>query len=187
MWDAMDSQAQLSFEVKMLKIVSAETETQYQQVRKLLSEFIAMDTAQMNELGLNAKASLDFYFASGEEELPGIYAPPNGRLFLASYSGKEAGCGAFRRITADTCEMKRMYVRPEFRGKHLGSRLAKTLISTAREAGYNLMRLETTTYSDKAIALYTAVGFRTCQPYYTIPEGFRKVIVCMELDLRSAM
>jgi ribosomal protein S18 acetylase RimI-like enzyme len=80
-----------------------------------------------------------------------------------------------------------MYVRPEFRGKHVGSQLAKTLISTAREAGYNVMRLETTTYSDKAIALYTAVGFRTCEPYYSIPEGFRKIIVCMELDLLTAM
>jgi GNAT superfamily N-acetyltransferase len=171
----------------MLKIVPAETETQYQQIRKLLAEFIAMDTAQMNELGFDANASLEFYFASGAEELPGIYAPPNGRIFLASYSEKTAGCGAFRRITANACEMKRMYVRPEFRGKHVGSRLAKTLISTAREVGYNVMRLETTTYSDKAIALYTAVGFRTCEPYYSIPEGFRKIIVCMELDLLTVI
>jgi hypothetical protein len=72
----------------MLKIVPAETATHYQQIRMLLAEFIATDTAQMNELGLDAKASLEFYFASGGEELPGIYAPPNGRIFLASYSEK---------------------------------------------------------------------------------------------------
>lgn len=175
------------FEAKMLQIVPAETEPEYREVGKLLAEFIAMDTVQMNELGLDAKASLEFFFSSGQEELPGIYAPPDGRLLLATYSATPAGCGAFRRVTSDSCEMKRMFVRPEFRGKHIGSQLAKTLIFAARAAGYKVMRLETTTYSEKAIALYTALGFRTCQPYYSIPSGFREIIVCMELNLRAAI
>jgi GNAT superfamily N-acetyltransferase len=167
----------------MLKLVPAETETQYRQVRELLAEFIAMDTGQMGELGLDPQAALDFYYASGEEELPGVYAPPHGRMFLATYSAKAAGCAAFRRMTPDTCEMKRMYVRPEFRGKQIGRQLANTLILTAREAGYSVMRLETTPYLDKALALYSALGFRTCQPYYVVPESFRRITVFMELDL----
>jgi GNAT superfamily N-acetyltransferase len=171
----------------MLQIVPAETETQYRQVRELLAEYIAWDATQLGQLGLNAQVALDFYFASGKEDLPGVYAPPDGRMFLATYSAKTAGCGAFHRMTADTCEMKRMYVRPEFRGKEIGRRLANALILAARETGYGIMRLETTTYLDRAIALYSALGFRVCQPYCAIPEGFREVIVCMELDLRAAI
>jgi putative acetyltransferase len=171
----------------MLEIVVAQTEAQYRQVRELLEEYIAWDATQLAQLGLDAQAALDFYFASGKEDLPGVYAPPDGRMFLASYSAETAGCAAFRRMTADTCEMKRMYVRPGFRGKQIGRRLADTLILTARETGYSIMLLETTTYLDKAIALYSALGFRACQPYCTTPEDFRKVIVCMELDLRSAI
>ena len=171
----------------MIEIVLAETEAQYRQVRKLLEEYIAWDATQLVQLGLDAQAALDFYFASGKEDLPGVYAPPDGRMFLASYSARTAGCGAFHRMTADTCEMKRMYVRPEFREKQIGRQLANELIAGAREAGYSIMRLETTTYLDRAIALYSALGFRACQPYCTIPEDFRKVIVCMELDLRTAI
>jgi GNAT superfamily N-acetyltransferase len=171
----------------MLEIVLAQTEAQYRQVRELLEEYIAWDAIQLGQLGLDARAALDFYFSSGKEDLPGVYAPPDGRMFLASYSAQTAGCGAFHRMTADTCEMKRMYVRPEFRGKQIGRRLADTLILAAREAGYSIMRLETTTYLDRAIALYSALGFRTSQPYCTIPEDFRKIVVCMELDLRSAI
>jgi putative acetyltransferase len=169
--------------MKMLEIVAAETETHYQKVRELLAEFISADSVQLAELGLDTQAALDFYFNSGQEELPGVYAPPDGRMFLATYSGKSAGCGAFRKMAPDTCEMKRMYVRPEFRGKQVGWRLANSLILTAREAGYSIMRLETTTYSDRANALYSALGFRICQPYSTTPEMFRGIIVCMELDL----
>lgn len=171
----------------MLKIVPTETETQYQQARELLAEYIAWDATQLGQLGLDTQAALDFYFASGKEDLPGVYAPPDGRMFLATYSAKTAGCGAFHRMTADTCEMKRMYVRPEFRGKQIGRRLANALILAARETGYSVMRLETTAYLDKAIALYSALGFRACQPYCTIPEDFRKIVVCMELDLLTAI
>jgi len=171
----------------MIEIALARTEEQYRQVRELLEEYIAWDATQLRRLGLDAQAALDFYFASGNEDLPGEYAPPDGRIFLASYSAQIAGCGAFRRLTRDTCEMRRMYVRPEFRGKQIGRQLANELVLEAREAGYNIMRLETTTYLDRAIALYSTLGFRACEPYSTIPEGFRKVILCMELDLRVAL
>jgi len=171
----------------MLEIVLAQTEAQYRKVRELLEEYIAWDATQLGQLGLDAQAALDFYFASGKEDLPGVYAPPDGRMFLAAYSAQAAGCGAFHRITGDTCEMRRMYVRPEFRGKQIGRRLAQALILAAGEAGYSVMRLETTTYLDRAIAMYSALGFRTCQPYSTIPHGFEDVIICMELDLPAAI
>ena len=170
----------------MLEILSAETETQFRQVRELMDELVALDIAHVRELGLNTQAALDFYYASGEEQLPGVYSPPGGCLLLATYGVEISGCAAFRRMTPDICELKRMYVRPEFRGKQIGWQLANTLIQTARRVGYSLMRLETTTYLEKAIALYSAVGFRTCQPYYTVPAAFRNITVFMELDLMSS-
>jgi putative acetyltransferase len=169
--------------MKLLKIAAAETGIHYQQVRELLAELVALDTAHVRELGLDLQAALDFYYPSVEEELPGMYSPPGGGLFLATYGAEAAGCGAFRRMTPDICELKRMYVRPEFRGKRIGWQLADTLIQRARAAGYYLMRLETTTYLEKAIALYSALGFRTCQPYYAIPEAFQEITVFMELGL----
>jgi GNAT superfamily N-acetyltransferase len=167
----------------MLTIVAAESAAQYQQIRELLAELAALDSAYVKALGIDAQALLEFYYASGKEELPGVYSPPEGRLLLATYGESIAGCGALRRMSPGICELKRMYVRPEFRGKRIGWQLGKTLIQTARAAGYKLMRLETTTYLEKAVALYSALGFRTCQPYYAIPEVFRDVTVFMELDL----
>jgi ribosomal protein S18 acetylase RimI-like enzyme len=107
-------------------------------------------------------------------------------LLLATYLAKAAGCVAFHRIGPGICEMKRMYVRPEFRGLRIGRDLAETLIATARQAGYGVMRLETTTFMEGAQALYASLGFRTCEPYYVIPQNFRGITVFMELDLRGA-
>ena len=170
----------------MLKIVRAETETHYQQVRELMSEYIEWDSSQMRELGLDAQEFLDFYYSKGDEALPGVFAQPDGCLLLATYSARAAGCCAFHRMDSDICEMKRMYVRPEFRGMRIGRHLAEILIATAREAGYGLMRLETATFMEGALALYSSLGFRTCAPYLVIPESFRASTVFMELDLQGS-
>jgi putative acetyltransferase len=167
----------------MLEIAPAESEANYLEVRELLVELIKWDTAQVGQLGLDAKKALDFYYAAGEEALPGVYSPPEGRMLLASHSGKAAGCGAFHRMTSDACEMKHMYVRPEYRRLHIGRQLTEALISAARAADYGVMRLETTTFMDKAIAMYSSFGFRTCAPYYAIPESFLPITVFMQLDL----
>jgi ribosomal protein S18 acetylase RimI-like enzyme len=78
-----------------------------------------------------------------------------------------------------------MYVRPELRRLGIGRQLAEALIVAAREAGYGIMRLETTTFMDRAITLYSSLGFRTCKAYYPIPESFREITVFMELDLAA--
>jgi putative acetyltransferase len=78
-----------------------------------------------------------------------------------------------------------MYVRPEFRRLRIGRQLADALIEVARQAGYGVMRLETTTFMDKAMTLYSSLGFRICNPYYTIPESFRAITVFMELELST--
>jgi GNAT superfamily N-acetyltransferase len=168
---------------KMVEIAAATTGLDYQQVNELFAELIDLDISYMRKLRLDTQAALHFYYASGKEELPGIYSPPGGQLFLARFGVKTAGCGALRRMTPETCELKRMYVRPEFRGKRIGWQLSQALIHGAREAGYIRMRLETTTYLEAAIALYAALGFRTCRPYYAVPDAFREITVFMELNL----
>jgi ribosomal protein S18 acetylase RimI-like enzyme len=112
-------------------------------------------------------------FQSFDQELaglPGDYAPPDGRLFLAYYEGEPAGCIAMHRLDATTCEMKRLYVRPKFRGKKLGFALATTLMSEARQLGYRAMRLDSVDGVMKdAIAMYRRLGFREIAPYRVNP------------------
>jgi putative acetyltransferase len=130
---------------------------------------------QARELFLEYAASLgfDLCFQSFDEELknlPGAYAPPDGRLLLAITGDHAAGCIALRKIGPDICEMKRLYVRPADRGHALGHQLVERLIVEARVNGYKRMRLDTVASEMKdAIALYRRFGFREIDPYSSIP------------------
>lgn len=103
-------------------------------------------------------------------ELPGKYEPPSGRLLLAVQGDQTAGCVAFREIAPGICEMKRLYVRPEFRGTGLGRTLAERIIQAAREIGYRHMHLDTLPGKmDRAITMYRSFGFKEIEPYYSNP------------------
>jgi ribosomal protein S18 acetylase RimI-like enzyme len=131
--------------------------------------------AQIRELFLEYARSLGFSlcfqnFDRELAELPGDYIPPDGRLLLAEYDGRIAGCVALHKLENGICEMKRLYLRPEFRGKRLGRALADRVISEARQIGYRHMRLDTVESNMKdAVAMYRKVGFREIEPYRSNP------------------
>jgi len=131
--------------------------------------------AQARELFLEYAKSLGFSlcFRGFDEELaslPGTYAPPEGRLLLAEFEGRLAGCVALHKLEQTICEMKRLYLRPEFRGKGLGRALAARIISEARQIGYERMRLDTVESAMRdAVAMYRRIGFREIAPYCRNP------------------
>lgn len=131
--------------------------------------------AQARELFLEYAQSLgmNLCFQNFEQELadlPGSYAPPDGRLLLAEYAGQLAGCVALHKWEADICEMKRLYLRPAFRGKGLGRVLAETVIAEARTIGYQRMRLDTIEpIMKEAVEMYRRLGFREIAPYRANP------------------
>jgi GNAT superfamily N-acetyltransferase len=157
--------------VKGLAVIEAETSTQIAQARELFLEYA-------QSLGF----SLCFQnFDKELAELPGDYAAPDGRLLLAEHEGRVAGCVALHRLASNTCEMKRLYVRPEFRGKRLGRALAERVIAEARRIGYRRMRLDTVEpLMGDAVAMYRKMGFKEIPPYRPNPIAGA---IYMELEL----
>jgi putative acetyltransferase len=142
--------------------------------------------AQARELFLEYAQSLGFSlcFQNFDQELaglPGEYAPPEGRLLLAEYEAKLAGCVALHGLESGICEMKRLYLRPLFRGTGLGRGLAERIIGEARRIGYRRMRLDTVEPVMKdAVAMYRRLGFKEIAPYCANPIAGA---LYMELEL----
>jgi putative acetyltransferase len=105
--------------------------------------------------------------------LPGDYAPPRGALLLARVDGSIAGCCALRPLDSsdyvNAAEMKRLYVRPAFRGLGLGRQLAEAVLDEARIAGYDSVLLDTLDDMEIARAMYEELGFKEIPPYYHNP------------------
>jgi GNAT superfamily N-acetyltransferase len=135
-------------------------------------------------LGLDAGAVEGFFYSSKSQGvLMRESAPPHGCLLLVTLADAAAGCGAFRRLDARSCELLHVYVRKEWRGRGIARRVIEQLIETAADAGYEAMRLETATFMTEALKLYTSIGFAERNPYREIPSGFLPFTVCMELQL----
>ncbi len=144
------------------------------------------DMAEIRALFLEYADFLDFSlcfqdFDQELEALPGFYAPPAGRLWLARVDGKIVGCVGLRPYLDGKCEMKRLYLRPEARGLGLGRRLAELTVRAAEEIGYPIMRLDTVPKLETAIALYRDMGFmEVAEPE---PEGAPDGLLVFEKTL----
>jgi putative acetyltransferase len=157
--------------LKLLTFAQAESPTQIAQARELFLEYA-------QSLGF----SLCFQnFDKELAELPGDYAPPSGRLLLAECEGQLAACVALHRLDPAICEIKRLYLRPQFRGRGLGRLMAERIIAEARQIGYRTMRLDTVEPVMKdAVAMYRKFGFKEIAPYRTNPIAGA---MYMELEL----
>ncbi|MFH1746997.1 MAG: GNAT family N-acetyltransferase [Planctomycetota bacterium] len=143
----------------MLKLVTAKTAEHYDITRELFVEYA-------DQLGHD----LCFQdFQHELEDLAGVYAPPNARVLLAAVEQQWIGCVAMKRFDHKICEMKRLFVRPPFRRRGLGRRLALEIIAIAHAAGYERMRLDTLASMSTARALYESLGFREIERYYDNP------------------
>lgn len=156
-----------------MRVVPAETEGQMAVARSLIEEYAG-----------SLEIDLDFQgFREEVARFPRGYSPPEGTVLLA-YEGEEvSGVVALRRQSPSVCEMKRLYVRPKFRGRGVGRALSEELIRTATRLGYAKMRLDTLPTMDAAIGLYRALGFREIPPYRYNPVTGAHF---MELDLRRS-
>jgi ribosomal protein S18 acetylase RimI-like enzyme len=139
----------------MIQIISARTEAHYQSARILFVQYA--DT-----LGFD----LEFQGFSRElATLPGGYAPPHGCILLAELNAEFVGCVGLRPLENKICEMKRLFVVPEFRGRDIGRTLACSVIDRARQIGYEKMRLDTIESMKAAKRLYLSLNFRPIQAY----------------------
>ncbi|HEY6768131.1 MAG TPA: GNAT family N-acetyltransferase [Candidatus Sulfotelmatobacter sp.] len=146
--------------IKVLTFAQAESPAQIAQVRELFLEYA-------ESLGFS------LCFQNFEEELaglPGGYAPPGGRLLLAECEGETVGCVALHRLSDDVCEMKRLYLRPQYRGRGFGRAIANRIVEDARGIGYRRLRLDTVEpVMRDAVAMYRKLGFKEIEPYCPNP------------------
>ena len=155
----------------MIEIVEANTDDLIANEKELFQEYA-------ESLGF------DLCFQNFDQELddfPGQYSPPMGRLFLALSDDQPIGCVGLRPFEKGVCEMKRLYVRPDFRGRKVGRLLAEATIKVGRVIGYEFMRLDTLPSMESANILYKSLGFRQIEPYRHNPI---KGAIYMELSLR---
>ena len=155
-----------------MELIQAQSQEEIRNARELFEEYASW-----------IEISLCFQnFDKELAQLPGAYAPPSGRLLLAIDRDEVMGCVALRKIGDGVGEMKRLFVRPAFRGRGLGRTLTDKLIAEATQIGYSSLRLDTLPGKmDQAIAMYRSFGFREIAPYYQNPVADATF---MELALR---
>jgi len=165
----------------MLSISQVQSEEQIAAVQELLREYIAWWAEAEPEDFAQAPT-----FNNWENELktlPGIYVPPAGRLLLAVLDGQPAGCVFLKAHDAATAELKRLHVRPGFRGQNIGWQLIQRLVEEARASGYRRIVLDTHMSMKKAIAIYQGFGFKLVSTPADVPETLKPSVLYMEYDL----
>ncbi len=154
-----------------MEITRAHSANHIEEIRRLFREYETF-------------LAVDLCFQGFEDELaglPGQYAPPDGALLIAVENQKAAGCVALRKLEDGICEMKRLFVRPQYRCRGLGRMLAERIIDKAARLGYTSMYLDTLDKLKEALHLYESLGFKLRKPYYPNPLPG---VLYWELDLK---
>ena len=167
----------------MMRLYQVETEEHKQYIRELFWEYLQWANQNVNEnfnVNFDIAAMLDDDMRTLDK-----FLPPDGRLLLCVVDDQLAGLACMKKLSDAVCEVKRMYVRPNFRGHGLGRALLQGLIDEARHMGYLIMRLDSARFMKEAHALYRSTGFREIESYEgsEIPEAFQQHWVFMELPL----
>lgn len=165
----------------MLKIIQADSKEHSCHIRELFRERVSavnLIVSREYNISLDVKASLEQDMARLQQ-----YSPPSGCLLLAEYDGKITGCAGLRKMIENVGEVKRMYVRPEYRRKGIGRSLLQAIITQARQIGYSRLRLESAPFSKEAQALFYSEGFQKIEPYpeTKLDEKSRSSWVFMEM------
>jgi GNAT superfamily N-acetyltransferase len=167
----------------MLSIIQASEQTHFDAVDELTWEYLVWAEGRSREL-----YGMEYDIAAAHERdiaARAKYLPPMGRLLLASVDGASAGCVCLQQLGVDTGEVKRLYVRPSYRGHGVGRELLQHLIQDARDIGYQRLVLDSGGFQQAAHALYRQAGFVDIAPYQgnELPERYRQNLVFMELPL----
>jgi len=172
-----------------IKIIAAESEAHIQHVISLSQEYVTWMIGEIRQrypqldlAGFTAERSYD----NVRKKFPGEHVPPYGRLYVAMRGDEVGGCIALARLSDSICEMRTLYVRPEFRGQGVAKTLAETVLHEARKIGYTHMRLDTLAFMDGAQTLYRSLGFHEIAPYRDVPDSVRPYIRFFEMDLNES-
>jgi len=169
-----------------IRVVEAQTPAQLAAAAELMRAFVSWQHVRHAD----NRDRIDAYFdpAGFEDELARLPEPferPDGALLLAEVDGEVAGCIALKALGDRACEMKRLYLKPEYHGLGLGRLLVSRLIEEANAIGYSSMRLETGPLQVEAQGLYAGFGFRRIPPYRPLPDCLRDWVICMERPLMT--
>lgn len=168
----------------MYQVVKATSGADTAKAKELAAEYIRWLSAEVGRSGLDGGLALQsLSYGDGISQLLKEFVPPSGRMLLATNSTRAAGCVALRELEKGVCELRMLYVRPEYRGLGLSRALVQTAIDEACAIGYRTMYLETATFMQEAQGLYRSLGFREIEPYEDIPEELRAITICMALNL----
>ena len=160
-----------------MKIRESVSDNDLEQIKLMFRQYFAWIT---EDNGIN----LSYQGVNSElDNLPGVFSPPAGCLLIAEINNNPVGCVALRLFEPGTCEMKRLFVKPEVRGKGVGKALAIRIIEEAKKKGYRKMLLDTGDFMVAAQKVYSSLGFKTIGQYYDVPAEVLKRTVFMELSL----
>ena len=165
----------------MITIGRAKSSQQVAAVQALMREYLLSYLAQTP--GSENAAAFQGW-ETEIESLPGIYAPPKGRLLLATFDDQPAGCVALKSVQEDIAELKRLFMHPAFRGHGIGEQMVNVLIEEARSIGYRRVILDSHISMKAAHKIYLKAGFKFVDSPPDLPQEFKAIVVFMECELQ---